>query len=82
MQSGTATSLSLRMVTADDDFDKLSERLGFPPKVVLLANCNYPTRVAVALLRRNSIRIHEFLFLAQGLDRVDQRSAPGGHSDR
>ena len=48
------------IVTADDDFEKLSEQLGFPPKVILLANCNYPTRVAATLLRRNSIRIHEF----------------------
>ena len=48
------------IVTADNDFDKLSERFGFPPKVVLLAHCNYPTRVAAAMLRRNSIRIYEF----------------------
>jgi predicted nuclease of predicted toxin-antitoxin system len=34
------------IITADDAFETLSHRFGFPPKVVLLAHCNYPTRVA------------------------------------
>jgi predicted nuclease of predicted toxin-antitoxin system len=48
------------IVTADTDFEKLSAQHGFPPKVILLTNCNYPTRVAADLLRRSSIRINEF----------------------
>ena len=48
------------VVTADADFVALSQRLGFPPKVVHLEQCDFPYRVIESLLRRNAVRIAEF----------------------
>ena len=48
------------LVTADTDFGAFVREKGFPPKVVLLANCNYPTRIAAELLRTNAIRLRDF----------------------
>jgi predicted nuclease of predicted toxin-antitoxin system len=48
------------IITADNDFSNLAGALGPPPKVILLENCDYPTNVALSLIRSNAIRISEF----------------------
>lgn len=48
------------IVTTDADFAGLSRRLGWPPKVIHLEECDFPLRIIEELLRRNSIRISEF----------------------
>ncbi len=48
------------IVTADNDFLFLSKTLGQPPKVILLANCDYPTSVASRILRAEIKRILDF----------------------
>ena len=49
------------IVTADADFYEMAISLGFPPKIIWLRECDYPTSVAAALIRRQTIRIVEFL---------------------
>jgi predicted nuclease of predicted toxin-antitoxin system len=50
------------IVTADgDDFPRLVRLFGFPPRVLLLASWQYPTRIAEDLIRSNAIRITRFL---------------------
>lgn len=48
------------LVSTDSDFEGLVSRVP-GVKVVILRACNYPTDVAVAVLRRNAIRIAELL---------------------
>lgn len=48
------------IVTTDADFALLSRRLGWPPKVVHLEQCDFPFQVIEELLRQNAIRIPEF----------------------
>ena len=48
------------IVSADADFYELTITLGFPPKVVWLKSCDYPTATAERLIRSESIRITEF----------------------
>ena len=48
------------VVTTDADFALLSRRLGWPPKVIHLEECDFPLRIIEELLRRNSVRILEF----------------------
>ena len=48
------------VVTADTDFVELSNRLGWPPKVVHLERCDFPFLVIEQLLRHHAIRIAEF----------------------
>jgi predicted nuclease of predicted toxin-antitoxin system len=48
------------VVTADSDFVELSDRLGWPPKVVHLERCDFPFAVIEQLLRHHAIRIAEF----------------------
>ena len=55
-----ARSHGFVIVSADADFYEMAITLGPPPKVVWLRGCDYPTAVAEALLRRQSIRIIEF----------------------
>ncbi len=47
------------IVTTDADFVEMAERLGPPPHVIRLKNCNYKTARVAELLRRNAIRIAE-----------------------
>lgn len=49
------------IVTADADFYELATAFGPPPKVIWLRGCNYPTAIAKRLIRRQAIRITEFL---------------------
>ena len=48
------------IITTDSDFVALSRRLGWPPKVIHLEQCDFPLRVIEELLRKNAIRISEF----------------------
>jgi len=48
------------LVTTDADFALLSRRLGFPPKVIRLEQCDFPFRVIENLLRSNAVRITDF----------------------
>jgi len=48
------------ILTADTDFITLANTLGAPPKIILLENCDYPTKIAAQLIRANTVRIAEF----------------------
>ena len=48
------------IVTADSDFFFLANTFGPPPGVILLENCDYPTDVALRILRREATRILDF----------------------
>jgi predicted nuclease of predicted toxin-antitoxin system len=48
------------VLTADEDFVALSQRRGWPPKVIHIAQCDFPFRVIEDLLRRNAVRISGF----------------------
>jgi predicted nuclease of predicted toxin-antitoxin system len=48
------------IMTADTDFVTMANTFGQPPKVIILENCDYPTRVAGQLINANRIRIFEF----------------------
>ena len=56
-----AKAEGLAIVTADSDFYELATAFGPPPKVIWLRGCDYPTAVAEGLIRRQAIRIAEFL---------------------
>jgi predicted nuclease of predicted toxin-antitoxin system len=56
-----AKSNGFSVVTADADFYEIAIALGPPPKVIWLRGCDYPTAVAEELIRRQAIRIAEFL---------------------
>ena len=49
------------LVSADRDFVHIAERVGPPPKVIRIERCDFPSRILEQLIRRESIRIHEFL---------------------
>ena len=51
---------SYTIVTTDADFAGMSQRLGWPPKVIHLEECDFPLRIIEELLRKNSVRISEF----------------------
>jgi len=48
------------VLTTDADFVALSQRLGWPPKVIHLEQCDFPFRVIEKLLRQYAVRISEF----------------------
>ncbi|HMV77786.1 MAG TPA: DUF5615 family PIN-like protein [Leptospiraceae bacterium] len=48
-----AKEKNLVVVTKDEDFADLNERLGFPPKVILLKRGNCSTKTVEAILRSN-----------------------------
>ncbi len=48
------------IVTTDADFVGLSQRCGWPPKVVHIKRCDFPLRVVEDQLRRSAVRISEF----------------------
>jgi predicted nuclease of predicted toxin-antitoxin system len=49
------------IVSADADFVLLAEQRGAPPQVIYLPQCDFPAAVIEELLRRNAVRIAEFL---------------------
>ncbi len=56
-----AKARDFAIVTADADFYELSTAFGPPPKVIWLRGCDYPTGVAEGLIRKQAIRIADFL---------------------
>ncbi len=56
-----AKAKNLVIVTKDEDFADLNERLSFPPKVILIKRGNCPTKTIEAILRSNVESIHELL---------------------
>jgi predicted nuclease of predicted toxin-antitoxin system len=48
------------VITSDADFVAMSHRLGFPPKVIHIEQCDFPFRIIEDLLRRSAIRITDF----------------------
>lgn len=48
------------VVTTDFDFVAMSQRLGWPPKVIHIEKCDFPFRVIEDLLRRSAVLITEF----------------------
>jgi len=56
-----ARANGLAIVTADADFYELATTFGPPPKVIWLRGCDYPTAAAERLIRREAIRVSEFL---------------------
>ncbi len=56
-----AKARGLAIVTADADFYELATTVGPPPKVIWLRGCDYPTAVCEELIRRQAIRIGQFL---------------------
>lgn len=49
------------VITTDGDFLAMSRRLGWPPKIIHIEQCDHPLAVIEDLLRRNAIRISEFV---------------------
>jgi predicted nuclease of predicted toxin-antitoxin system len=49
------------VVSSDRHFAHLAERLGPPPKVIRIERCDFPARVIEELLRRDALRMHDFL---------------------
>jgi predicted nuclease of predicted toxin-antitoxin system len=49
------------ILTADSDLKMLASQFGTPPKVIHIVECNFSTKQAEDLLRREAIRISEFL---------------------
>ena len=52
---------NLVIITKDEDFADLNERLGFPPKVILIKRGNCPTKTIEAILRSNLDSIQRLL---------------------
>lgn len=57
---GWASEKNYTIVTTDADFAGLNRRLGWPPKVIHLEECDFPLRIIEELLRQNSVWISEF----------------------
>jgi len=51
----------IAILTADADFQSRALELGPPPKVIRIERCDFSAKEIVALLRREAVRIHEFL---------------------
>jgi predicted nuclease of predicted toxin-antitoxin system len=49
------------VVSTDLDFVRLVERAGPPPKVIRIERCDFPSKVIEQVLRREALRIHDFL---------------------
>jgi predicted nuclease of predicted toxin-antitoxin system len=49
------------IISADKDFLLLAEKLGPPPKVIRIERCDFPSRIVELLIRREVIRINDFL---------------------
>ena len=49
------------IVTADSDFFEITTALGPPPQVIWLRRWSHPTRDAEQILRREAVRIANFL---------------------
>jgi predicted nuclease of predicted toxin-antitoxin system len=58
---GYAKEHEFTIVTADADFFDFAANFGPPPKVIWLRSWDHPTKDAEALLRREAVRITEFV---------------------
>lgn len=56
-----AAAQGYTIVTADSDYFELATRLGPPPKVVWLRRWVHPTRDVEVVMRREAIRIAQFI---------------------
>jgi predicted nuclease of predicted toxin-antitoxin system len=56
-----AKSRDFAIVSTDSDFYELATTIGPPPKVIWLRQWTHPTSDAERVLRRDAIRITEFL---------------------
>jgi predicted nuclease of predicted toxin-antitoxin system len=56
-----AKTMGFTIVTTDSDFFDIATSSGSPPKVIWLRRWDHPTRDAEMLLRREAIRISEFI---------------------
>ncbi|MGH9770518.1 MAG: DUF5615 family PIN-like protein [Candidatus Acidiferrales bacterium] len=48
------------IITADADFVALNQRFGWPPKVIRIERCDFPSRAIDDLLHRSAVKISEF----------------------
>ena len=48
------------IVTADADFVAYAQRMGPPPKVVHIEQCDFPFAITEEILRHSAVRIAEF----------------------
>jgi predicted nuclease of predicted toxin-antitoxin system len=51
----------MAILTADADFQSRALELGPTPKVIRIERCDFSAKEIVALLRREAVRIHDFL---------------------
>ncbi len=49
------------LVSADRDFVELAERYGPPPKIIRIERCDFPSRIVEQIIRREALRIQDFL---------------------
>jgi len=49
------------LLSTDHDFVRMAERVGSPPKIIRIERCDFSSRIIEQLIRRESIRIHDFL---------------------
>lgn len=49
------------VLSTDHDLVQLVERRGPPPKVIRIERCDFPSKIIEQLIRRELIRIHDFL---------------------
>ena len=65
------------LITADQDLVLLAERLGAPPKVIRIDQCDYPSAVIEQLIRQEAIRIHAFLESDRAVLRLKRQGLSG-----
>jgi predicted nuclease of predicted toxin-antitoxin system len=56
-----AAGMRLAIVTADADFYQIASTRGFPPKIIWIPGCDFPTAATEKLIRDQAIRIAHFL---------------------
>jgi predicted nuclease of predicted toxin-antitoxin system len=49
------------VLSTDRDLVRLAERLGPPPRIIRIERCDFPAKMIEQLLRREALRIHDFL---------------------
>jgi predicted nuclease of predicted toxin-antitoxin system len=55
-----ANANKFAVITTDADFIAIGQRLGWPPKLIHIEQCDFPLRIIEDLLRRSAVRISEF----------------------
>lgn len=49
------------VLSADRDLVELAQRIGPPPKIIRIEQCDFPSKIIEQLIRREAIRIFDFL---------------------